>query len=46
VYWQLECFRAAHTDLQRYLQLVPDAEEAVELREKMVALQKLVASLN
>lgn len=46
VYWQLECFRAAHADLQRYLQLAPDAEEAAELREKMVALQKLVASLN
>jgi regulator of sirC expression with transglutaminase-like and TPR domain len=46
VYWQLECFRAAHADLDRYLQLAPDTEEAAELREKMVALQKLVASLN
>jgi regulator of sirC expression with transglutaminase-like and TPR domain len=46
VYWELECFRAAHADLERYLKLAPDAEEAAELHEKMVALQKLVARLN
>lgn len=46
VYWQLECFRAAHADLDRYLQLEPDAEEAAELREKVMDLQRRVASLN
>jgi regulator of sirC expression with transglutaminase-like and TPR domain len=46
VYWQLECFRAAHADLERYLKLAPDAEEAMELHEKIVLLQKLAASLN
>ncbi len=46
VYWQLECFRAAHADLERYLSLAPDAEETTELREKMMVLQKLAASLN
>lgn len=46
VFWALECFRAAHADLARYLELAPDAEDAAELHEKMVALQKRVASLN
>ena len=46
VYWQLECFRAAHADLSRYLMYAPDSEATSELREKMVALQKLAASLN
>lgn len=46
VYWQLECFRAARDDLESYLMHAPDSEESGELREKMMALQKLVASLN
>lgn len=46
VYWQLECFRAAHADLERYLKLAPDAEDAMALREKIMLLQKLAASLN
>lgn len=46
VYWQLECFRAAYADLERYLKLAPDAEEALELHEKIVLLQKLAANLN
>ena len=46
VYWKLECFRAAHADLERYLELAPEDEEAVELREKLVMLQQLAANLH
>jgi regulator of sirC expression with transglutaminase-like and TPR domain len=46
IYWHLECFRPAYADLSRYLELVPDAEDGDELREKLVDLQALVARLN
>ena len=37
---QLECFSSAIQDLQRYLQLVPNAEDAHAMQGKIVALQK------
>lgn len=46
VYWQLECFRAAQADLERYLKFSADSDRTGELREKMVSLRKLVASIN
>jgi regulator of sirC expression with transglutaminase-like and TPR domain len=46
VYWQLECFRAAHADLERFLLHAPDTEEMGELREKVMVLQKLKGNLH
>lgn len=46
VYCELECFRAAHADLSRYVSLSPEADEIMELREKLLELQQSVARLN
>jgi len=43
---ELECFRAALGDLQRYLALVPDAEDADAMRARVVELQHAAARLN
>jgi regulator of sirC expression with transglutaminase-like and TPR domain len=42
----LECFRAALGDFQRYLALVPDAEDADAIRARIVDLQATCARLN
>ena len=46
IYLELECFRAALTDYERYLQLRPKAEDAVAVKEKVAELQRLAARLN
>lgn len=46
VYRQLECFRAALTDLQTYLQVEPESEDRDEMRDHVIELQKIVARLN
>ena len=46
VYRQLECFRAALTDLQTYLQMEPESEDRDEIRDNVIDLQKIVARLN
>jgi regulator of sirC expression with transglutaminase-like and TPR domain len=46
VYQQLECHRAALTDLTAYSERVPDAADAVEVRSRMVELSRLCARLN
>ena len=46
VYRQLECFRAALTDLQTYLQMDPESEDRDEMRDHVIELQKIVARLN
>ena len=43
---KLECPRAAVEDLERYLELVPDAEDAHELRGRVVELRHAAARLN
>jgi regulator of sirC expression with transglutaminase-like and TPR domain len=43
---KLECPRAAVEDLERYLQLVPDAEDAHELRARVVELRHAASRLN
>jgi regulator of sirC expression with transglutaminase-like and TPR domain len=42
----LECFRAALTDLQRYVALAPDADDIDAVRTRMVELQQRCARLN
>jgi regulator of sirC expression with transglutaminase-like and TPR domain len=43
---RLECPRAAVEDLERYLELTPDAEDAHELRGRVVELRRAAARLN
>jgi regulator of sirC expression with transglutaminase-like and TPR domain len=45
-YFELECFRAALTDYERYLQLRPKADDAEAVRENVAELQRLAARLN
>ena len=45
-YFELECFRAALTDYERYLQLRPKADDVETVREKVAELQRLAARLN
>jgi regulator of sirC expression with transglutaminase-like and TPR domain len=46
LYRNLEGFRAALEDLERYLELAPDAEDAQEIREHVIELRKAVDRLN
>ena len=43
---KLECFRAALTDLQSYIALAPEAEDAEMTRAHIVDLQRACARLN
>lgn len=45
-YGEMECFRAACTDLGRYLELEPEADDAGDMRSRMVDWQKRAARLN
>jgi regulator of sirC expression with transglutaminase-like and TPR domain len=45
-YLQLECFRAALEDLQRYLVLAPGADDVDEIRHRVVELRHTTARLN
>ena len=46
IYLQLECFKQALEDLESYLRLAPDAEDAQAIRRQVVALTKQVAQLH
>jgi len=46
LYQELECFRPALSDLENYLRRRPEAPDAVELRGRVVELQKAVGRLN
>jgi regulator of sirC expression with transglutaminase-like and TPR domain len=46
LYLQLECFQAAITDFERYLDLAPDVTEAQEVREQLVELRRNAPRLN
>jgi regulator of sirC expression with transglutaminase-like and TPR domain len=46
VYEALECFRPALADFERYLACCPDAEDAVEVRRKIIAMRNRAAQLN
>jgi len=43
---ELECFRAAREDLERYLQLAPAAADADEIRRHVVGLHQAASRLN
>lgn len=46
VYQELECFRAALTDFEQYLQRTPAAEDLHDIRQRVVELQKMTSRLN
>jgi len=46
LYEKLECARAALDDLQRYLELAPDAEDAGDMRARLIELRHAAARLN
>jgi regulator of sirC expression with transglutaminase-like and TPR domain len=46
LYARLECPRAALEDLERYLELAPDAEDAAEMRTRVSALRQAASRLN
>jgi regulator of sirC expression with transglutaminase-like and TPR domain len=45
-YANLECFRAALFDLQAYLKMLPVAQDADVVREKVIELQAVASRLN
>lgn len=45
-YAQLDCFRPALADLKNYLRRRPDAPDAMEIQEKVIALKVAVSRLN
>lgn len=46
IYQALECFRAAVSDFERYLELAPDCSDGDRIRERVVQLQRSVSLLN
>ncbi len=46
LYAQLDCFRAAVADLERYLELSDDARDAEEIRARVVELRHAASRLN
>jgi regulator of sirC expression with transglutaminase-like and TPR domain len=46
IYLNLECFRAALFDLQSYLKMLPVANDADSVHQKVVELQAVAARLN
>jgi regulator of sirC expression with transglutaminase-like and TPR domain len=46
IYQELECHRAALTDFETYLKLLPGAEDAGDIRGRIIELRKEVARLN
>ena len=46
IYQELECVRAALTDFETYLKLSPGAEDAGDIRARIIELRKEVARLN
>jgi regulator of sirC expression with transglutaminase-like and TPR domain len=45
LYEHLECFGAALTDFQRYLELVPEAPDAEQIRERVARLVRMAATI-
>lgn len=46
VFEQLECFRAASQDYERYLELQPGAPDLFDIRERLIGLKSQTARLN
>lgn len=46
IYQELNCFRAAITDFERYLRLDPECTDADDIRQRLMDLQRNAARLN
>jgi len=46
IYQELECSRAALADFEYYLQRAPESEDATEVRQRILELQRQTARLN
>ncbi|MGH6804120.1 MAG: SirB1 family protein [Methyloceanibacter sp.] len=46
IYQDLECFRPALADIQCYLETEPQADDAAEMRDRIIELQRLTARMN
>ena len=46
IYQELECFRPAASDFERYLELAPDCPDGNSIRERLLQLQLNVSRLN
>lgn len=46
VFQELECFRAAMSDFERYLELDPDCSDSDSIRRRVIELQRSVSLLN
>jgi regulator of sirC expression with transglutaminase-like and TPR domain len=46
VYQELNCFRAAIGDFERYLRLDPECSDAEDIRQRLIDLQRSAARLN
>ncbi len=46
VYQELECFRAAMSDFERYLELDPDGNDNEAIRSRLIELRRSVSLLN
>jgi regulator of sirC expression with transglutaminase-like and TPR domain len=46
VYQKLECFRAAMSDFERYLELDPNCSDSGDIRRRLTELQRSVSLLN
>lgn len=46
IYQELECFRAAASDFERYLELDPDSSDSDGIRSRVIELRRSVSLLN
>ena len=46
MYQELECFRAAVSDFERYLELDPDGSDSDGIRSRVIELRRSVSLLN
>jgi len=46
IYQELDCFRAAAADFERYLELMPDCPDGAGIRQRVIDLQLRVSRLN
>lgn len=46
VYQELDCFRAALSDFERYLEFSPDCDDAEDIRRRIIELRRQAARLN
>jgi len=46
IYQDMECFRAAASDFERYLELTPDCSDGEGIRHRLLQLQRSVSLLN